>query len=88
MMKRRDTSAINEPSHVHQRGRPKRRRLDNVWDDMKEKGLSAEKGYDRATGSVTISTLLISGTKMKKKTNLLIRKSVIGCNIHIEVNKC
>ena len=31
------------------RGRPKRRWLDNVKDDIKEKGLSADDVYDRAT---------------------------------------
>ena len=31
------------------RGRPKRRWLDKVKDDIKEKGLSAEDVYDRAT---------------------------------------
>ena len=30
------------------RGRPKRRWLDKVKDDIKEKGLSAEEVYDRA----------------------------------------
>ena len=31
------------------RGRPKRRWLDRVRDDIKEKGLSGEEVYDRAT---------------------------------------
>ena len=31
------------------RGRPKRRRLDKVKDDIGEKGLSADEVYDRAT---------------------------------------
>ena len=31
------------------RGRPKRRWLDNVRDNMKENGLSGEELYDRAT---------------------------------------
>ena len=31
------------------RGRPKRRWLDKVKDDIKEKGLSADEVYDRAT---------------------------------------
>ena len=31
------------------RGRPKRRLLDKVKDDIKEKGLSADDVYDRAT---------------------------------------
>ena len=31
------------------RGRPKRRWLDRVKDDIKEKGLSADHVYDRAT---------------------------------------
>ena len=31
------------------RGRPKRRWLDKVNDDIKEKGLSADEVYDRAT---------------------------------------
>ena len=31
------------------RGRPKRRRLDKVKDDMKDKGLSAGEVYDCAT---------------------------------------
>ena len=31
------------------RGRPKRRWLDKVKDDIKEKGLSADYVYDRAT---------------------------------------
>ena len=31
------------------RGRPKRRWLDEVKDDIKEKGLSADDVYDRAT---------------------------------------
>ena len=30
-------------------GRPKRRWVDKVKDDMKEKGLSADEVYDRAT---------------------------------------
>ena len=33
------------------RGRPKRRWLDKVKDDIKEKGLSADHVYDRATWS-------------------------------------
>ena len=32
------------------RGRPKRRWLDKVKDDIKEKGLSADDVYGRATG--------------------------------------
>ena len=31
------------------RGRPKRRRLDSVRDDIKEKGMSTEEMYDQAT---------------------------------------
>ena len=31
------------------RGRPKRRWLDKIKDDIKEKGLSADEVYDRAT---------------------------------------
>ena len=37
------------------RGRPKRRYLDRVMDDIKEKGLSAEEVYDRATWRRTSS---------------------------------
>ena len=44
------------------RGRHKRRWLDKVKDDIKEKGLSADDVYDRAT-----STPHKSGNKMKEK---------------------
>ena len=34
---------------IRKRGRPKRRWLDKVKDDIKEKGLSTDDVYDRAT---------------------------------------
>ena len=34
---------------IKERGRPKRRWLDRVRDDVKEKGLSADEVYGRAT---------------------------------------
>ena len=42
----KEGNGINER---RKRGRPKRRWLDKVKDDIKEKGLSAEDVYDRAT---------------------------------------
>ena len=39
----------NESTVGSKRGRPKRRWLDKVQDDIKEKGLSADELYDRAT---------------------------------------
>ena len=48
------------------RGRPKRRWLDKVKDDIKEKGLSADDVYDRATWRRS-STPHKSGNKMKEK---------------------
>ena len=48
------------------RGRPKRRWLDKVKDDIKEKRLSADDVYDRATRRRT-STPHKSGNKMKEK---------------------
>ena len=39
----------NECTGRRKRGRPKRRWLDKVKDDIKEKGLSADDVYDRAT---------------------------------------
>ena len=52
------------------RGRPKRRWLNKVKDDIKEKGLSADDVYDRATWrrmSYRTSTPHKSGSTMKKK---------------------
>ena len=56
------------------RGRPKRRWLDKVKDDIKEKRLSADDVYDRATWR-RMSPFIVhrtstphkSGNKMKKK---------------------
>ena len=50
-------------------GRPKRRWLDKVKDDIKEKGLSADEVYDRLHGGIChhTSTPHKSGIKMKKK---------------------
>ena len=48
------------------RGRPKRRWLDKLKDDIKEKGLSADEVYDRATWRRT-STPHKSGNNMKEK---------------------
>ena len=39
------------------RGRPKRRWLDKVKDDIKEKGLSADDVYDRATWRCTLTPI-------------------------------
>ena len=52
-------------------GRPKRRWLDKVKDDIKEKGLSADVVYDRVHGDVChrTSTPYKSGNKMKEKKN-------------------
>ena len=52
------------------RGRPNRRWLDKVKDNTKEKGLSADDVYDRATSrrmSSYIATPHKSGNKMKEK---------------------
>ena len=46
------------------RGRPKRRWLDKVKEDIKEKGVSADEVYDRATCT---STPHKSGNKMQEK---------------------
>ena len=52
------------------RGRPKRRWLDKVKDDIKEKGLSADDVYDRATWIChPTSTPHKSGNTMKEKKN-------------------
>ena len=55
------------------RGRPKRRWLDKVKDDFKEKGLSAEEVYDRVIWRHALcqrtSTTHKSGNKMKRKKN-------------------
>ena len=40
---------VMEVQGRRKRGRPKRRWLDKVKDDIKEKGLSADDVYDRAT---------------------------------------
>ena len=45
---RRRAMVMNVPGR-RKRGRPKRRRLDTVKDDIKEKGLSADGVYDGAT---------------------------------------
>ena len=52
------------------RGRPKRRWLDKVKDDIKEKGLSADDVYDRATWRRMSSYTdpHKSGNKMKEKS--------------------
>ena len=52
------------------RGRPKRRWLDKVKDDIKENGMSADDVYDRATWRRMpsyIATPHKSGNKMKEK---------------------
>ena len=54
---------------VVQGRRPKRRRLDRVWDDIKENVLSWEEGYDRATW-MRMSSYHISGNKMKRNNKL------------------
>ena len=46
---RRKDGDGNEVQGRRKRGRPKRRWLDKVKDDIKEKGLSADDVYDRAT---------------------------------------
>ena len=46
---RRKEDDGNEILGRRKRGRPKRRRLDKIKDDIKEKGLSADDVYDRAT---------------------------------------
>ena len=46
---RREEGDGNESTGGRKRGRPKRRWLDKVKDDTKEKGLSADDVYDRAT---------------------------------------
>ena len=54
------------------RGRPKRRRLDKVKDDIKEKGLSEEEVYDCATWR-SISSYTSphkSGNKMNRKKKM------------------
>ena len=60
------------------RGRPNRRWLDKVKDDIKEKGLSADEMYDRTTWMcrpyVIVSTPRKSGNKMKEKRKTLILK--------------
>ena len=50
-----------------QRGRPKRIWLDRVRDDIREKALSVEEVYDRATWMHHTPTPHQSGNKMKKK---------------------
>ena len=54
------------------RGRPKRRWLDKVKDDIKEKGLSADDVYDQLHGGVChrTSTPHKSGNKMKEKKKI------------------
>ena len=49
------------------KGRPKRRWLDKVKDDIKEKGLSADDAYDSATWRRMLSTPHKSGNMMKEK---------------------
>ena len=51
------------------RGRPKRRWMDKVKEDIKEKGLSADDVYDRATWRHTPHQ---SGNKMKDKKRLML----------------
>ena len=48
-MRREEHYLGNESTGGRKRGRPKRRCLDKVKDDIKEKGLSADDMYDRAT---------------------------------------
>ena len=55
------------------RGRPKRRWMDKVKDDIKEKGLLVDDMYDRATWRRT-STPHKSGNKTKKEKKKLISK--------------
>ena len=51
-------------------GRLKRRWLDKVKDDIKEKGLSADQVYNRATWRHMSPTPHIGGNKMKEKKKL------------------
>ena len=44
---------------IRKRGRPMRRWLDKVKDDIKEKGLSAEEVYDRATWSLMEAYVIV-----------------------------
>ena len=55
------------------RGRPKRRWLDKVKDDIKEKGLSTDDVYDVLHGGIChhTSTPHKSGIKMKEKKKLI-----------------
>ena len=46
---RRKQGYVNESTGRRTRGRPNRRWLGRVRDDIEEKGLSAEEVYDRAT---------------------------------------
>ena len=46
---RRKGAMVMKVQGRRKRGRPKRRWLDKVKDDIKEKGLSADDVYDRAT---------------------------------------
>ena len=46
---RRNEHYVGRRAMEMKRRRPKRRRLDKVKEDIKEKGLSADEVYDRAT---------------------------------------
>ena len=64
------------------RGRPKRRWLDKVKDDIIEKGLSADDVYDRATWRrMSTSTPHKSGNKMKEKKNKKKKKSLMSFDV-------
>ena len=68
-------------------GRPKRRWLDKVKDDIKEKGLSPDEVYDHATWRCMSSYIdHKSGNKMKEKKKKTLEYSKIPrCYLHFDV---
>ena len=66
-----DDSKVMKVQGRRRRERPRRRWLDKVKNDIKEKGLSADDVYDRATWRRT-STPPKSGNKMKERRSRMI----------------
>ena len=66
----------NESTGRRKRGRPKRRWLDRVRGDIKEKGLSAEEVYDRATWRRTYIAPHKRWNKMKGGTHFVVWKLI------------